>query len=264
MNQRPGSRDQRVLFAILKATRFLSEADVLERIRSARLIVLGLAEVAVRRKATDRRNDIVITYVDGEGKSGQRYASLYAEENLIARTAILSPSSFREAYQQHCDKHGVPKVIVVVDDMVGTGRSLAANLKRFHDDNLALLSRDGPLVLAFALLATGEGQQALLGALSKLEYPRMDFRAGEILDPTASVFAGEKGVFATGEERDRAKAVAIDVGVTIYKNAPLGYGGQGLCVVFLTTVPNNSLPLLHSYGKGAAPQWRPLFERLVN
>lgn len=264
LNQRPGSRDQRALFTILKATRFLSEADVLERIRSARLVVLGLAEAAVRRKATDRRNDIVITYVDGEGKSGQKYASLYAEENLISTTAILPPSSFHAAYLRHCAKHGVPQIIVVVDDMVGTGQSLAANIKKFHDDNLAQLTPEGPLVLIFALLATAEGQQHILNALANLEYPRLDFRAGEVLDDTASVFGGEKGVFESAEERDRAKAVATDIGATIYKNAPLGYGGQGLCIVFPTTVPNNSLPLLHTHGKGAAPQWRPLFERLVN
>ncbi|TIL91336.1 MAG: hypothetical protein E5Y73_17630 [Mesorhizobium sp.] len=264
LNQRPGNRDQRGLFSILRATRFLSEADVLERIRSARLVVLGLAEAAVRRKATDRRNDIVITYVDGEGKSGQRYASLYAEENLVATTAILPPSSFQEAYGRHIERHGVPKVIVMVDDMVGTGQSLAANMTRFHDDNLALLSDGRPLVLAFALLATEEGQQAMLQALSKLEYTRIDFRAGEILGRADYLFAGEKGVFAMPEERDRAKAVAIDIGATIYRNAPLGYGGQGLSVVFPTTVPNNSLPLLHSRGKGPAPQWRPLFERVVN
>ncbi len=264
LNQRAGTRDQRALFSILKATRFLSEADVIERIRSARLIVLGLAEVAVRHKANDRRNDIVITYVDGEGKSGQKYASLYAEENLVSRNAIMPPSRFQESYQEHCNKHGAPKVIVVVDDMVGTGRSLSANMARFHDENLGLLYRDKPLIVAFALLSTSDGYQAMISALSKLEYPRIDFRAGEILDSSASVFSGEHGAFSNGEDRDRAKSVAMDIGITIYKNAPLGYGGQGLCIVFPTTVPNNSLPLLHSYGKGAAPHWRPLFERLVN
>ncbi|RWP51043.1 ATP-binding protein [Mesorhizobium sp.] len=264
LNQRPANRDQRALFAILRATRFLSEADVLERIRSARLVVLGFVDAAVRRKTTDRRSDIVITYVDGEGKSGQRYASLYAEENLIATTAILPPSSFQESYNRHVEQHGIPKMIVVVDDIVGTGQSLAANMRSFHDDNLTLLSAGGPLVLAFALLATAEGQQAMLQALSELEYPRIDFRAGEILGGADYLFAGDRGVFATPEERDRAKAVATDIGATIYRNAPLGYGGQGLSVVFPTTVPNNCLPLLHSRGKGLAPQWRPLFERLVN
>ncbi|RWJ05665.1 ATP-binding protein [Mesorhizobium sp.] len=264
LNQRPGNRDQRALFTILKKTRFLSEADVLERIRSARLVVLGFVEAAVRRKTTDRRNDIVITYVDGEGKSGQRYASLYAEENLIATTAIMPPSSFQEAYRRHVEQHGIPKVVVVVDDMVGTGQSLAANMKKFHDENLALLTAGNPLVLAFALLSTAEGQQAMLQGLSELEYPRIDFRAGEILGGSDYLFSGDKGVFATPEDRDRAKAIATDIGATIYRNAPLGYGGQGLSVVFPTTVPNNSLPLLHSRGKGSAPQWRPLFERLVN
>lgn len=264
LDQRSSSRDQRALFSILKATRFLSEADVLERIRTAKLVVLGLAEVAVRRKATERRNDIVITYVDGEGKSGQKYASLYAEENLVATSAILPPSSFPEAYRRHVALHGKPKVIAIVDDMVGTGESLSSNMKKFHDENLEILTADGPHVLAFALLATTDGQQAVLQAFSKLEYPRIDFRAGEILSANASIFSGDKGVFASAQERDSAKAVATDIGATIYKNAPLGFGDQGLSIVFPTTVPNNSLPLLHSRGKGSPPHWRPLFERLVN
>jgi hypothetical protein len=264
LNQKPSSRDQRALFSILKAVRFFSEAEILERIRSGRVVVLGFAEAAVRRKASERRNDIVVTYVDGEGKSGQKYAAMYAEENLIATTAILPPSSFPAAYRKHVEAHGAPKVVVIVDDFVGTGQSLASNIKRFHDENLELFVSSGPSVLAFALIATRDGQRTVLDALSKLEYPRLDFRAGEVLDDGASLFSGTRGVFQTAEERDRAKALATDIGATIYKSAPLGFGGQGLAVVFPTTVPNNSLPLLHSRGKGTAPHWRPLFERLVN
>ncbi len=264
LDQRPGSHDQRALFNILKATRFLSEADVLERIRSARLTVLGMVDAAVRKKKTQRRNDIVITYVDGEGKSGQKYASLYAEENIVATTAILPPSTFNEAYQKHVKKHGVPKVIVMIDDMVGTGKSLAANMKQFHDDNLDILTADRPIVLAFALLATEEGHQYMLKKLSDLSYDQIDFRAGEILDKRASLFSEYNDIFSTTQEWERAKALAENIGASIYKKAPLGFGDQGLSVVFPTTVPNNSLPLLHSRGKGAAPQWFPLFERLVN
>jgi hypothetical protein len=264
LEQRSSSQDQRALFSILKATRFLSEADILERVRHARLTSLGIVEAAVRRKATDRRSDIIITYVDGEGKSGQKYASLYAEENLVATTSILPPSNFDEAYREHVEQHGVPKVIVIVDDMVGTGQSLAANIKKFHDKNASVLTNDGPLVLAFALLATSEGQQYMLRELAKLGYDRIDFRAGEVLDESASLFAESNGVFTSMEERDRAKALAIDIGTTIYKNAPLGFGAQSLSIVFPSTVPNNSLPLLHSRGKGSKAAWRPLFERLVN
>lgn len=264
LNQRPGNRDQRALFTILKSTRFLSEADVLERIRTARLVVLGLADAAVRRKATERRSDIVITYVDGEGKSGQKYASLYAEENLVATTAILPPSSFQSAYDEHVKQHGVPKVIVIIDDIVGTGKSLSENIEKFYYQNVDRLKSDNPLVILFSLLSTKDGEQTIRNTLSKLDYSKIDFRAGEILDDNAAIFSGEKGVFATVEERDRAQALALEIGATIYKNAPLGFGDQGLNIVFPTTVPNNCLPLLHSRGKGATPQWRPLFERLVN
>ncbi|WP_170362224.1 phosphoribosyltransferase-like protein [Ruegeria arenilitoris] len=264
LNQCETNREQRALYNILKATRFLSEADVLERIRSARLTILGIVDAAVRRKATDRRNDIVITYVDGEGKSGQKYASLFAEENLVSTKAIISPLNFQEAYEAHIRQHGVPKVIVVIDDLVGTGRSLAANIKKFHDQNAEILTESGPLVLAFALLSTEDGHQTMLRELSKLSYDRVDFRAGEILDKQASIFAGEKGVFETVDDRDQAKAFATEIGALIYKKSPLGYGGMGLNVVFPTTVPNNCLPLLHSRSKRAGRQWKPLFERLVN
>jgi hypothetical protein len=264
LNQRSGNRDQRLLFTMLKALRFISEAEVLERIRGAKLVVLGVAEVAVRRRTAERRNDIVITYVDGEGKSGQKYSAMYAEENLIASTSILPPSSFRISYEAHVAKFGVPKVIVILDDIVGTGKSLSTNLKNFTDENLDVFTLEGPSILAFALWSTLEGQQQVMNSLNKLEYTKIDFRAGEIFGDDAFAFLGKQGVFATGDDRDRARSVATDIGATIYRRAPLGFGGQGLLVVFPTTVPNNSVPLLHSGGKGPAPQWRPLFPRLVN
>ncbi|WP_294266328.1 ATP-binding protein [uncultured Sphingomonas sp.] len=264
LNQRQSNRDQRALFNILKSTRFLTEIDILERIRGARLTVLGLVDAAVRRKQTDRRSDIVITYVDGEGKSGQRYAALYAEENYVSVNAILPPAAFAQAYQQHIKLFGPPKAIVIVDDIVATGNSLSENLRRFHDAHVEMLATDKPLILAFSLLATKQGQATMLRNLSKLDYNQIDFRAGEVLGDEAQIFVGEKGTFASADQRDRALAIATDVGATIYKRAPLGYGGLGLSIVFPTTVPNNSLPLLHSRGKGAGQQWRPLFERLTN
>jgi hypothetical protein len=43
------------------------------------------------------------------------------------------------------------------------------------------------------------------------------------------------------------------------------FGGLGLLLVFPTTVPNNSLPILHSYaGSGSRLGWKPLFRRVVN
>ena len=264
LDQLPSSRDQRALFSILKAIRFLSVPDVLERIRNARLTAIGVVEASVRTKIIQRRNDIIVTYVDGEGKSGQQYSSWYAEENLISTSSIMPCSNFQESYSKHVKNHSAPKVIVIVDDIVGTGKSLSDNIKKFHDSNLPILSTDRPLVLAFSLFSTLEGQQNMLRELSKLEYDRLDFRAGEILDKNASLFAESNDIFSTTDERDRAKALASEIGASIYRNAPLGYGNQSLGIVFPTTVPNNSLPLLHSRSKNTSRPWRPLFERLVN
>ena len=51
----------------------------------------------------------------------------------------------------------------------------------------------------------------------------------------------------------------------IYQHHPLGYGGLGLLVVFPTTVPNNSLPILHSHSRTSSQhRWEPLFPRFTN
>ena len=39
--------------------------------------------VFIQKKRNDRRDDILVTYVDGPAKSGASYAALYAEENGI-------------------------------------------------------------------------------------------------------------------------------------------------------------------------------------
>lgn len=44
---------------------------------------------------------VLITYVDGEGKSGQACAAQYAEENRIAVDCIISPGTFRSSFLEH-------------------------------------------------------------------------------------------------------------------------------------------------------------------
>ena len=79
--------------------------------------------------------------------------------------------------------------------------------------------------------------------ISALTYDDIDFRAGEMLTEDAFAFAGETGVFGTVSDRDRARALAEDIGAHIYPDNPLGYGGQGLLLVMPMTVPRCRLDL---------------------
>jgi hypothetical protein len=267
LSQRSSQRDQRLLFTLLKSLRVVSTEENLRRLRLAGHVIRDAIGPSIGKSASERtRDDIVITYVDGEGKSGQRYASDLAEENKISRKAILPPSSFDKALREYIRtvrKGTPPKAVVIVDDVVATGKSLARNVGRFIQQHSTLLAETKPKVMIYALFATEQGTDRVRTAISTMQYDDVDFRAGEILDEDVFAFAGETGVFGIKADRDRAKAMAEDIGAHIYPDSPLGYDNQGLLLVMPNTVPNNTLPILHSSSKTTA-NWTPLFERLVN
>lgn len=265
LEQRTSNRDQRALFRILQSVRIIGQDEVIARLKQAGQVIREVLGVPMRRSKAERRSDVVLTYVDGEGKSGQRYASDYAEANLIETLGILSPAAFEAEFERFVGKYGVPKAIVIVDDIVGTGGTLSKKLKAFIERHRALLERTRPRIEVCALFATEEGRRRVLEALVELPYPEIDFRAGELIPSTLFAFHAQPGIFASAEEFDRAKALAIDVGASIYgPNAALGFGNQGLLMVLPNTVPNNSLPLLHSASKDGDRPWRPLFRRVAN
>lgn len=224
----------------------------------------------VRRQTTnrlpasraERRYDLVITYCDGEGKSGQYYASKYAEENRISTQCILGPDDFSNRLQELEKQRGTVAGIVFVDDVVATGRSLHTNLTAFLLANPTIAERSIPVVVV-VLLATIEGEQYLRDAMVAEMGPNIDLRVCEHIDQRMLPFGAGSKFWASDVEADRARSLVRKLGAYVYKSRPLGYGDTGLLLVFPQTVPNNSLPILHSSGK--APQtWKPLFPRPVN
>ena len=234
-----------------------------ERLKLAHNFVRSAVPVPITRKKNERRTDILVTYVDGEGKSGAGYASLYVEENNIATRCVLAPGSFKKQFEDHVKESGDVSAVVVVDDIAATGQSLAENITNFASENTSLLQSVKLIVIC--LVATPDAQERVLRKLNKVEGIDADFSACEILDKECMAFPDDKSGWASEEEWERAHALCVQLGSRIYKQTPLGYGGKGLLVVFPTTVPNNSLPILHSRSKtGDGVPWSPLFLRAVH
>jgi len=263
LSQAGTHRKQRLLFKLLKHVRFFSEVDIREKLKSAHEFVRPHLPVFVQRSRSERRTDIVVTYIDGEGKSGQYYASRYAEENGIATRAMLSPAKFSEALVQYENKGETSvRAVVIIDDIICSGDSLSRNFERFFEENRNVLKRDTINVVIIALSALPAGEANVRRRLGVFDQKRIDLRVCEPLDRTHVAFGGDNVIFSDDEEFERAKSLCRDLGALIYRENPLGYGNQGLLVVFPQTVPNNSLPILHSNSK--KPGWVPLFPRLVN
>ena len=256
-------RQQRILFKLLRQIRFYGEAHVRERLRTAHAMVSVSLPKFVKKIPSDRRMDIIVTYVDGEGKSGQYYAAQYAEENGISVECIKSPDNFTDTALKHIRERGQISGIIIMDDIVATGKSLARNVYNFIRSNAEILS--GKNIFVVTILATVAADTHIRKELSAIEGVNVDFRTCEILGDDAYAFGPGNHIWETEEEYKYAKGFCIELGKRIYPRYPLGYGNQGLLVVFPTTVPNNSLPILYAGSRaGSEESWFPLFERVTN
>jgi hypothetical protein len=205
-----------------------------------------------------------VTYIDGQGKSGQYYASKYAEENAIGTQSIISPSNFSSDLKSYIAKHGSIAAVVVVDDIVATGRSIERNLTAFCQDNrTALEELKVPLTLV-ALFSTKLGEQYAREAMNKLTWLDGDLRVCDLIPDNRFAFSKETDIWKSPAEREEAKSLCVDLGARIYPDNPLGFGDQGLLIVFPDTCPNNSLPILHSESRKSESEWIPIFPRLTN
>lgn len=262
LSQRKSFREQRLLLKLLQNLRFVSEVEVREKLRVAHSVVKRHATAFTPETRSQRRFDVIVTYVDGPAKSGSRYADRYAEENLISTTCVLDPLNLPARIAEHEEKrHITVNGVIIIDDIAATGRTLVRNCNKFVEENRQFLNDRSVTTVVVALLATREGDQLIRSALHRSKGVDIDFRSCEIIEDRYFSFRSGNGIWASEEEGNQAKALVSEIGRTIYKDSPIGFGGLGLLVVFYDTCPNNTLPLLHSHGSTG---WFPLFERPKN
>lgn len=259
-----GHREQRLLFKLLSGIKFVSDAEIREKASSAFVQLSKQLDEFVRHSLADRRTDVLLTYLDGHGKSGEYITSLFAEVNKISVSQICSQVDVGARLIAAVEKGNPISAVIIVDDIAGTGRTLASSVGKFVAGTQVALRIGNTKILTCALYATRAATEHALASCRAIEHVECDFRAGEVLSQKSFAFSDESPLWANQDERERARALATDLGSRIYRSQPLGFGGMGLLIVFPTTVPNNTLPILHSSSKSGLKPWRPLFPRPTN
>ena len=249
--------DQRMLFKLLQNVRFIRDIEVREMFVRAQDWMRSRLSVPVRKSRAQRRDDILVCYADGGGKSGAYYAALYAKANDISGDNVRALGKVAEDVGSW--EKGKQLGVVIVDDIVGTGRTMLENLEALAGvQGGRRVGVDVPLSVV-AVCGTSEGERRLRSYLQK-SMPSADLEVCEQLMERHFAFGDGIGLWETEDEKHAAKSLVTGLGVRIQRRKPLGYGDQGLLVTFARNCPNNSLPILHGSGKGRTP-WRALFPR---
>ena len=243
---------RRQLFKVLQNVRFVSDDHVQEAFRSAYENIRHRLPVFVQRKRTDRRRDILVTFLGSASKSGAHYARQFARANRISHANVVAPEKLAGKLGQ--DEVGA---VIAVDDMIGTGNTLTEELNS-HTDALRELGIgfDAPLFVC-VFCATAEGEKKVRRHLART-FDDSDLEVHEVLNESHFAFGEAPSLWASESERDAAKAMILDLGARVDKRRPLGYRNQGLLLTFSGNCPNNSLPIL--FGKGS--RWTPIFPRV--
>lgn len=255
--QVPGNIQQRRLFKILQNTRFVTEKETREKFHSMHASVLRDLPAFIRRKKADRRQDILVTYLAGAGKSGAKYASLYAEENIISPSCVVDIGQLATLLSRETEGSEGVRAVLIIDDVAASGNTLALELRTFFAKHMSLLSSRGVLVFVVVVIATQEGESTIRGAMQEIGYERCDVRVCEFLDSRHICFPLDLGFWDSPEEKSEVRALCLEIGHKIRPKEPLGYHGQALLLVFPHNCPNNSLPILYA----PSDSWRPLFPR---
>lgn len=245
-------KDQRLMFRVLQNVTMYSEDQVRNKMNVAHGIVArGLVD---RReyKQVKRWPDVLVSYLDGPGKSGARFAKLYIDENGIYHENLVEKGRLREILRQ---RESV-QAIIFLDDFVGTGQSVCEYLEEIFPGCEANLSEKLPKIFFVAVCGFQSGKLRIENFAESRMLP-VKAHLCDVLDPSYVCFGEESCAFPDPVERLQAKEIARAKGMLLCKPAPLGFNDSQALVVFAHNCPNNTLPILWEKTK----DWMPLFRR---
>lgn len=246
---------QRLMFKILQGLRFYSEDVLRAKMKEAHGIVRrGLVRQIKARQR--KRGDILVSYLDGPGKSGGgKYAKLYADENGIYYDNVVERSKLAEIVSN--EGEGL-QAIVLIDDFIGTGKSAQEYLKQLVEESGHVLKKANLKIYFIAVAGFQESQKSIENTIADYSLP-IDIHICDPLDSSAKCFSGDSQIFPDKAERLEALRIVHEHGVRLVKRNPLGYGECQSAVVFSDNCPNNNLPIL--WAESVELPWRPLFKR---
>jgi hypothetical protein len=207
------------------------------------------------REVRGRYDNLCITYVDSETKSGGATTRDLSKRRRPGKYG--ASSDLDQWIATHAEQD---PIIVIVDEFAGTGNTLDAGLGKFFNRprsaGMILRLIEEGRIACYVLFAFPEALDRL-----RERYPRVDFLAAQVLGEDVRALHENAGIFEKETEIKFAREILLQYGRHLYRQHPLGFGDLAALVVFHNTVPNNTLPIFWSNGLVNEQPWKPLFPR---
>jgi hypothetical protein len=252
-------RDQRLMLRLLQSLRFYNHNDVRERLRNMHEYVirdLAASGHEYRRTGQQRsRDDLLICGLEGGGSGAGHLVKPYRDENRIYAECAVDAAAVPQALVAGA---GNVAAVVVLEDFVATGATAQDRLKQLH--RLWTAEAPWPAGVAIYLVAVcgfDAAVERVRGGVDTTDFP-IHVHVADHLDQRDRCFGPESIVFPEEADRERARAIAYELGASLEPKHPLGYEDSQALVCFEARCPNNTLPILWKNG----PSWEALFPRL--
>jgi hypothetical protein len=250
LNQFDSIRAQRLMFRVLQAVDFYDSTRIRAKLREAHGVVRrGMTHTLQQGKL--KRNDILISYLGEVGKSGARYARLYADENGIYTDQVVDHASLPERLAEER-----VQALVLIDDLLGSGQQAGEFLRELDGKVGGMLENRGMKCVFVALCGFAEAEHRVMEAIERLRMP-VELHMCDPLGEEKRCFSERSTAFPDAAERAEARGIAESEGRRLQRRQPLGYAGVQATVVFEDSCPNSTLPILWDMRSG----WQALFPR---
>lgn len=241
-------RKQRLMFRLLTGLRFYNSALIRAKMREAHSRLTAGINWSTEGK---KRADILVSYIDAPGKSGSFYAKLYADENEIY---------YKEIVEQHEIENrlisGKYSILLFVDDMFGTGLTAQTGVKTLLEPMAEVIRSKNIRVCFSSICAFRDAKIRIESSLNQITENSKVY-ISELLTDSDRAFHESSKYYEDKADIEAAKTIAYTEGRKLEPKCPLGYGDSEAVIVFESSCPNNSLPILWSGSK----TWIPLFRR---
>jgi AAA+ ATPase superfamily predicted ATPase len=252
LDQFDDNRQKRLMYQLLRGIRFHSQAQIREKLREAMGIVRRNT-IERRQEGKRARRDILTTSLGGPGKSGTKFARLFATENKISTDNVVDVPKLISLFESGADD---VQCVVIVDDFIGSGESATDGLNRIFNEKAGISAYRKAKWIYITVCGFEKGIAEVEKEIQHRELP-VEVHVCDILTEKDRAFSEESTLFMSAADRLLAHDLAYRIGLQLEPGNPLGYKASEALVVFDDSCPNNALPILSEKGKS----WTPLFPR---